>query len=336
MNLRTRPGAAALAGAVLAGAVLAGAVLAGAATAQATWNMPVRSNPQNYMTQNVMEFVEDVAERTDGAVRIEVHPEDALVRQPDVMRAVQTRQVELGEYLLSMQSNLSPIFAVDGIPFLAVGYEANRKLAEAARPAIEEQLAQRDLKLLFIQSWPRQGIYVDKAVDTLADFRGVTMRAYNPSTARLAELMGATPVTVQQAEVPQAFSTGVVSAMITSPTTGIDTQAWDFVSHFYDVEAFITWNVIVMNQSVFDGLPPEQQQAVTEAAAAAEERAWENAPSVTEEQIQTLADNGMIVEKPSEAMLAELQQIGETMLNEWLETAGETGQAIIDRYRSME
>lgn len=327
MNLKATAGAAMLASASL---------VAGAATAQTTWNMPVRSNTQNYMTQNVMEFVEDIAENTGEEIRIEVHPEDALVRQPDILRAVQTQQVELGEYLMSMQSNLSPIFAVDAIPFLAVGYEANRKLAEAARPAIEAELAERGLKLAFIQSWPRQGIYVDKEVDTLADFEGVTMRAYNPSTARLAELMGATPVTVQQAEVPQAFSTGVVEAMITSPTTGIDTQAWDFVSHFYDVEAFITWNIVVMNQSVFEALPPEQQQAVEDAAAAAEDRAWENAPSITEEQIQTLADNGMTIEKPSEEMLVELQQIGETMLNEWLESAGETGQEIVERYRSME
>ena len=318
-------------------ALMAGAALvAGPAAAQTTWNMPVRSNPQNYMSQNIEQFAEDVAENTEGEIQIELHHEDALVRQPDVMRAVQTRQVELGEYLMSMQSNLSPTFAVDAIPFLAVGYEANRKLAEAARPAIEEELAERGLKLLFIQSWPRQGIYVDKEVNTLSDFEGITMRAYNPSTARLAELMGATPVTVQQAEVPQAFSTGVVEAMITSPTTGIDTQAWDFVSHFYDVEAFITWNVVVMNQDVFDALPPEQQEAVMAAAEAAGDRAWENAPSVTEEQIQTLADNGIIVKKPSEEMLGELQQVGETMLDEWLETAGETGQEIIDRYRSME
>lgn len=317
--------------------LLAGAMtVAGAATAETSWNMPSRSNTQNYMTKNIMEFVEDVSENSGGEIAIEVHPEDALVRQPDVMRAVQTQQVELGEYLMSMQSNLSPIFAVDAIPFLAVGYDENRKLAKAARPAIEEKLAESNLKLMFIQSWPRQGVYVDKEVSTLADFDGVTMRAYNPSTARLAELMGATPVTIQQAEVPQAFSTGVVEAMITSPTTGIDTQAWDFVSHFYDVEAFITWNIVVMNQDVFNNLPEDQQQAVMKAAEAAEERAWNNAPEITEEQIATLADNGITVKKPTEEMLAELQKIGDMMLNEWLESAGDKGQEMIDRYRSME
>lgn len=315
--------------------LLAGTV-ATVAAAETTWNMPTRSNMQNYLTKNIVEFVEDVSENTSGEIEIVVHPEDSLVRQPDVMRAVQTQQVELGEYLMSMQSNLSPIFAVDAIPFLAVGYEENRKLGEAARPAIEEELGKRGLKLMFIQSWPRQGIYVDKEVNTLADLDGVTMRAYSPSTARLAELMGATPVTIQQAEVPQAFATGLVKAMITSPTTGIDTQAWDFVSNFYDVEAFITWNLIVMNQDVFNNLPEDQQEAVMKAAEAAEERGWNNAPEVTKEQIATLADNGITVKKPTDEMLAELQKIGETMLNEWLEDAGDKGQDVIDRYRSME
>lgn len=317
-------------------ALLAGALSVSTAAMAETWNIPVRSNTSNYMTQNIQEFADDLAERTDGALTLEIHPEDALVRQPDVMRAVQTRQVELGEYLMSMQSNQSPIFAVDAIPFLASSYEDNRKLAEAARPAIEEELAQRDLKLLFIQSWPRQGIYADKEIDTLEDFQGVTMRAYNPSTARLAELMGATPVTIQQAEVPQAFSTGVVEAMITSPTTGIDTQAWDFVDYFYDVEAFITWNVVVANQDAFDALDEETQQALLDAAAAAEERAWENAPRVTDEQLATLEENGMTVQKPSEEMVAQLREIGDTMLEEWLASAGETGQEVIDRYRASQ
>lgn len=320
---------------LLAGALTA-LTTAGVAMAEMSWNMPARSNTQNYMTKNIMEFVKDVAANSNDEITIEVHPEDSLVRQPDVLRAVQTQQVELGEYLMSMQSNLSPIFAVDAIPFLAVGYEANRKLAEAARPAIEEQLAKRGVKLLFIQSWPRQGIYADKEINDLSDFDGVTMRAYNPSTARLAELMGATPVTIQQSEVPQAFATGVVEAMITSPTTGVDTQAWDFVSHFYDVEAFITWNIIVMNQDVFDGLSEGGQEAVMDAAAAAEERAWKNAPAVTEQQIATLADHGIIVKKPNEKFLAGLKKIGATMLDEWLADAGDAGQKVIDRYRAME
>jgi TRAP-type C4-dicarboxylate transport system substrate-binding protein len=247
---------------------------------------------------------------------------------------VRSQQVEVGEYLMSMHSNRSPIFAVDSIPFLASSYEANRRLAEAARSSIEEQLAKNNVKLLFIQSWPRQGFYVDKEVETLSDFDGVKMRAYNPNTARLAELMGATPVTVQQSEVPQAFSTGVVEAMITSPTTGIDTQAWDFVSHFYDVEAFITWNIVVINQNVFNDLGDDTRKAVMAAAEAAGDRAWQNAPEVTEKQIATLAENGMTVAEPSEAMMSELREVGDTMLNEWLEDTGEQGQEIIDRYRA--
>lgn len=304
------------------------------AAAQTTWNMPVRSNPQNYMTQNIQKFADDVAERTDGNLQIELHPADSLVPQPDVLRAVRSQQVQVGEYLMSMHSNRSAIFAVDSIPFLASSYEANRRLAKAARPEIEEQLANNNVKLLFIQSWPRQGFYVDKEVNTLSDFDGVKMRAYNPNTARLAELMGATPVTVQQSEVPQAFSTGVVEAMITSPTTGIDTQAWDFVSHFYDVEAFITWNIVVVNQDVFNNLEDETREAVMAAAEQAGNRAWRNAPEVTEEQIATLEENGMTVSEPSDEMMVELRDVGETMLKEWLEKTGAQGQEIIDRYRA--
>lgn len=298
------------------------------------WDMPVRSNERNYMTVNIKEFVDDVEKASGGDIEIVLHPEDSLIRQPDVPRAVQTGQVPIGEYFVSMQSNENPIFGVDNIPFLASSYEANRKLAEAARPALEEALKAKRLRLLFIQPWPPQGLYADNAVTSLSDLNGVSFRAYNPNTARMAELMGARPVTIQQAEVPQAFSTGVIQAMLTSPATGVDSQAWDFVSHFYDVRAFIPWNIVVINERTFQSLDDEKQKAVLEAAKAAEERAWQRAPEVIDGLIKTLADHGMQVEKPGPQLEAELQKVGDQMLEEWKASAGENGSEVIERYRS--
>lgn len=298
------------------------------------WDMPVRSNERNYMTVNIQEFVDDVEKESGGDIEIVLHPEDSLVRQPDVPRAVQTGQVPIGEYFVSMQSNENPIFGIDNVPFLATDYDSNRKLAEAARPALEEALKPKRLRLLFIQPWPPQGIYVDQPLNSLSDLQGVSFRAYNPNSARMAELMGARPVTIQQAEVPQAFSTGVIEAMLTSPATGVDSQAWDFVSYFYDVRAFIPWNIVVVNERTFQNLDEKDQKAVLKAAKAAEERAWKRAPEVIEGLIATLAEHGMQVEKPGEQLQGELQKVGDQMLEEWKSSAGDAGSKVIERYRS--
>ena len=271
MNIRAGAAATLFAGAMLA---------AGAVAAQTTWNMPVRSNTQNYMTQNAMQFAEDVAENTGGEIEVELHPEDALVRQPDVMRAVQTGQVELGEYLMSMQSNLSPIFAVDAIPFLAVGYEANRKLAEAARPAIEEELASRGLKLLFIQSVAaaghlrRQGGQGDRRLRghhhaRLQPLHGAAGRADGRDARDGAAGRGAAGVLDRRGRGDDHLAHHRRSTL----------QAWDFVSHFYDVAG-------VHHLEHRGDEPADLRRAVARAAAGgdraaaerAEERGWENAP----------------------------------------------------------
>ncbi len=53
--------------------------------------------------------------------------------------------------------------------------------------------------MLYSVAWPPQGIYARKELNSLSDLRGSKFRAYNPATARFAELMGASPITVQAA-----------------------------------------------------------------------------------------------------------------------------------------
>ena len=68
------------------------------------------------------------------------------------------------------------------------------------------------MMLLYAVAWPPQGIYCKKPINSAADLKGIKWRAYSPATARIAELVGAQPVTVQAAEVAQALATGVVES----------------------------------------------------------------------------------------------------------------------------
>lgn len=320
---------------LLTACVVAGASFTSAAFAT-TWNMPTRSNMQNYFTKNIIEFANEVKTKTDGKIDIVVQPEDALVKQPEVLRAIQTQQVPIGEWFMSLHSNENAIFGIDSIPFLATDFKQNARLLKLSRGYISEVLAKRGVKLLFVVPWPYNSFYSQKKLTSVADFKGTKFRAYNPITARLAELMGATPVTVQQSEVSQAFSTGVIDAMITSPATGVDTQAWDFVKYFTDVRAMAPWNLVAVNQKVFDGLDKKNQNVLLEASAEAEKRGWKLAPEVTGQLIKELANHGMKIEEPTDEMEKELTAIHETLIKEWNEKAGPEGKKIIDEYRKSE
>jgi TRAP-type C4-dicarboxylate transport system substrate-binding protein len=312
---------------------LATALLASSAALADKWNMPVRSNERNYMTRSVMQFAEDVKKGTGGKVEIVLHPEDSLTKQPEVKRAVQTAQVQLGEYLMSMHSNETAVFGVDSVPFLAGSNEDGKRLLAAARPFIEERLSRQGMRLLFVTPWPPNSFYAGKEIKSVSDFKGVRFRAFNPVTGRLAELMGAIPVTVQQSEVPQAFSTGVIQAMITSPATGVDTQAWDFVKNFYEVKAMAPWNIVIVNERIFSRLDQPSKDAVLAAAKAADERGWKMQEEETGKLVETLKARGMEIRQPSPELMRELKAIGDQLIQEWAKAAGDDGEKILAAYR---
>ena len=313
---------------------LASALLTSSAAFADKWNMPVRSNERNYFTRNIQQFAEEVKKATDSKVEIVIHPEDSLIKQPEVKRAVQTGQVQIGELLMSLHSNESPIFGVDSVPFLASNTEENRKLLKIARPFIEDRLKAQGIRLLFVVPWPPNSFYADKEINSTSDFKGVKFRAFNPVTGRLAELMGAVPVTVQQSEVPQAFSTGVIQAMITSPATGVDTQAWDFVKYFYEVKAMAPWNIVIVNERIFSRLDEKTQAAVLAAAKATEERGWKTSVEETGKLVDVLKSKGMQVKQPSPELMTELKKIGDQLIQEWVKSAGEDGTKIMSQFRA--
>ncbi|MBA3479462.1 MAG: TRAP transporter substrate-binding protein [Lautropia sp.] len=317
----------------LAAVGLAAATLASSPAFAEKWNMPVRSNERNYFTRNIMQFAEEVKKGTDGKVEIVLHPEASLMKQPDVKRGVQTGQVQIGELLMSMHSNESAVFGVDSVPFLASSNEEGAKLLKVVRPLLEERIEKQGMRLLFVVPWPPNSFYSGKEIKSTTDFKGAKFRAFNPVTGRLAELMGAVPVTVQQSEVSQAFSTGVIEAMITSPATGVDTQAWDFVKYFYEVRAMAPWNITVVNERVFKRLDKKSQDAILAAARTAEERGWKLRAEETGKLVQTLKEKGMEVRQPSPELMAELRKIGEQLIAEWSKSAGEDGPRILEQYR---
>ncbi len=187
--------------------------------------------------------------------------------------------------------------------------------------------------LLYAVAWPPQGIYSSKPLGSVADMKGLKMRTYNPYTSRIAELAGAQPVTIQAAELAQAFATGAVNANITSGATGYDTKAWEVVKNYYDTQAWLPKNVVFANKAAFDALDKASQEALLKAAKDAEERGWKTSEEKNKWYLEQMAKNGMNVSPPSAQLKSDFQKIGATMTEEWVKSAGPDGKAIVDAYR---
>ena len=308
--------------------------LAGTACAE-SWKFSANDIDTNYHTINARAFADDVARISDGAMTLEVVSGAALLGRSELKRGVQRGIVPVGDLLIGALGNENPIFNADLIPLLATSFEDAETLWDITRPIYEEALAKDGLMILWAEPWPAQGIYLTRPIDSAEALEGVNFRAYNAATARFAELMGAIATTIPSSEVSQAFSTGLVDGMITSPTTGVDTQAWDFATHFYNIQAMVPKNFILVNKGMFDGLPEESRKAILEAAAIAEDRGWELAKDAQESALETLQENGMIVEQTPEVIKARLDDVAQTMLTEWQEQGGDAVAAIISAFQNQ-
>ena len=307
----------------------------GTAQAQTKWDMPTPYSDGEFHTRNVKTFVEDVQKASGGKLEIVVHSNGSLIKHPDMLRAVSTGQVNIAEFLLGQFGNEDPVFAADNVPFVAAGYDNAWKFYQAQKPVLEKSLQKRGLQLLYSVAWPGQGFYTKEPLKSVEDLKGTKFRTYSPLTARLAELLGASPTVIQVPEIPQMFATGAVHAMITSSATGTSTKAWEFVKNYYKTSAFHPKNVVVVNQRAYSRLPKDQQDALAKAAATAEKRGWEMSKAREKEGDETLAKNGMSVRDPDAKMQAAFQKIGAQMAQEWEKQAGAEGQAILKAYRGQ-
>ena len=314
-------------------ALLGAVLVSSAALAQTKWDMPTPYAATNFHTENIVQFATDVEKATGGKLKIQVHANASLFKAPEIKRAVQGGQAQIGEILLSGYSNEDPLFGTDSVPFLATSYADSAKLWKIQRKYIEERFAKQGMVVLFSVPWPPQGIYSTKPLAAIADMKGLKMRAYNPATSRIADLAGAQPVTIQAAELAQAMATGAVNANITSGATGFDTKAWEVVKNYYDTQAWLPKNLVFANKKAFDALDKATQEAVVKAAAAAETRGWKTSEEKTAFYLGELKKNGMNVQPPSAQLKADFQKIGAQMTEEWLKTAGADGKAIVDAYK---
>lgn len=317
----------------LAALGLASCLTTGLAQAQTKWDLASAYPASNFHSENLMQFASDVEKSTAGKLKITVHANASLFKATEIKRAVQGGQAQAGEVIQASLQNEWQIYGADGLPFLADSYDESVKLQAVQRPMVEKKLVDQGMVYLYSVAWPPQGIFTKTPIASVADLKSVKWRAYSPATARIADLVKAQPVTVQAAELSQALATGVVEATMTSGATGVDSKLYEHLKYYYDVQAWLPKNMVIVNRKAFDALDKPTQTAVMTAAAAAETRGLAASKRVDAESKAKLKANGMQVLEPSAQLKSDMKKVGDVMLTEWLEKSGAEGQALLANYK---
>ncbi|MQQ07829.1 C4-dicarboxylate ABC transporter substrate-binding protein [Epibacterium sp. SM1979] len=298
------------------------------------WDMPTAYAATNFHSEMAVVFADKVRDYTGGDVDITVHPGGSLYGGAEIKRAIQTGQVPIGERFMSAHANEAPVLGWDNLPFVATTYEANEALWQAAKPTVNDALAEQNLVTLYSCPWPGQGFYFKKEVGSSEDTQGIKFRSYNTATATFAEELGMIPVQIEAAELSQALATGVAESFISSGSTGYDRKVWEHLTHYYKVNAWLPRNYVMVNKGVWDGLSDDAKAGLQKAADETGAACLAKSEELANWYFEQLEANGMSVEDAKGAFKEELETIGAKMTADWIETVGADGQAILDAYQA--
>jgi TRAP-type transport system periplasmic protein len=312
--------------------LLAALAVAPVLHAQTQWKLATGYRAESFHTRNVVQFAQDVERASAGALRIEVHPNNALFKLGDIPQAVQDGKAQAGETIMTSLVRDMPIAGADAVPFVVRTYADARRMWDLQRPLIEGHFARKGLKALYAVPWPPQGLFSIAPVRSAADFKGTRMRTYNPATVRIAEMLGAAPVDVPMVEVNTALSAGKLDSMITSALTGVENQVWGQIRQYYGINAWFPKNIVFVNQQAFDALAPPVREAVTKAAQTAEARGWATSEAIAEESVGELQRKGIKVDRAPAELEAELKRLGERFSREWVQSVGNEANKIFIPY----
>lgn len=302
-------------------------------TAHANYHMATPYSERVYITQNVKAFINDINQKTD--INVVFHPAESLYKHNEIYRAVRTNQIQFGEIFIGQLSNHSAIFQLDNLPFIATSFDQAKQLWQYQQTALRQALAKDGLQLLFVNPWPPQGLFTDKQINTGADLQGLKIRSYSAITAQLASHLNMIPIALSSGEIAQAFATGMVNAMITSPATGVSSRAWQFSQYYMPINAWIPKNMIVMNQNAYLALSAKDKTMLKTLIQKHQALAWQKAQTETTKVTNILEQKGMIIAPINKVLHGTFSKVGDAMSSNWKKIASTEEVSALSKFKEQ-
>ena len=307
-----------------------GLVTSALAAAELTMSTSLPAN--NFLVLNAKKFVADAERLSGGNLKITFHTDGVLYKRAIHKRVLQEGQIDIAEMDFNQYGNEDPMYVLINTPGLVNTLDELRTLWELQKPYFDKLFADRGMRILYVGHWPGQGFYTRNPISTFADIKGQRLRISSIQTKQMGDMLGFNSTILPSAEVPQAFSTGLIDAMFTSAQTGVDTQAWDHVKHFALAVVGSATSGVAINEASFQKLDKESQDALIEAGRLAYERSFPSIEEANVRYMKELEENGMTAGPATDAMMEELARVGASMVDKWRETASPEAIAILDAF----
>lgn len=245
-------------------------------------------------------FAQAVAEKTDGALQVQIFPNSQLGKLQELAEAVSTGAIAFSHNTAGAVGSLHAPFAAFDTPYLYRDIDHLMAVMDAQSPVMQSLnqglVEASGVRALYAFYFGTRNLTADRAVTTPADLKGVKIRSIPfPIYMATVEGLGGVPVPVDWAEVPTALATGVVNGQENPMNVLLSAKLYEVQSHVMLTGHIAAAQVVMMNDDVWQGLSEAHQQAVAAAASETRARASQAMLSAEASDLQALREAGMAV-----------------------------------------
>lgn len=296
------------------------------------WKYFTFNQPNDNITKTNRAFAEDVAKATGGRLRIVVSAAGEMPYRPqDVLRALAGNQIQIGDIAFGLSAGDVPELDVMSLPFLCPSYESfDRAVPEISKAA--EQVLKGKFGLSALMHWtpPPQNLWSSRPLTSLADFKGLKVRTWNPPQVEMMRALGGTAVAIAPAEVIPSLQRKVIDAIITGALSANDWRAYDVVSNGYLINISMGHMAMVVNNAELAKLPPEVQQTLLAKAAEWRGKYMQMSRDGGKAALGNLAANGVKLVDPAPEDLRQAGSMVRGIWTDWSRRHGDIGRALLD------
>ena len=318
----------------LIGAAAALALTAGVAVAQEKMRISLQLPLKSHLGQNLLLFEQEVETRTGGAIDVEIYDSATLYKDKEVPAAVGSGAIEAGVASLTRYVGDAPVVDVFYMPFLLNSEDKVRAAVAEGSPVrntIEEEVKKTGGQVLYWQAYGG-AIMLSKGgpIKTPADLEGKKVRVFGKTLGDFVSAAGGAPTLISGSEQYLAYQRGTVDVGMTGVSGVKSRKLWEVmdtitVTNHADIEF-----VVVVNNDWWDGLSPEIQGHIRDAAAVAQETVRDKMSQIEADAYAAAKENGMTVVELSDADLAAWKAVSQPVYDAYLAATGDAGQAILD------
>jgi C4-dicarboxylate-binding protein DctP len=313
-----------------------------AATAQQTkLRVTVQLPITNHVGVNLARFRDEVEQRTNKAIVVEIFDNSRLYKDSEVLEAVGSGAIEMGSLPYQQFAKKVPAIELFEQPFL-MNFSTLVRAATAPDSDIRKLLEKAvfdatGVRILWWQAYGSNVVFSKggRHVKRPSAIAGQKVRVFGQSMASLVKHCGGIPMVVPASQQTQAMKDGTVDMNMTGVSGVTARELWKASDTITRTEHGAVEMIAIINERVYQSLAPGHRAIILEAARNAERDLWDAMMRSEAEAYEVAREKGMQVHELSPDDVAEWRACSARVIEEYIAGAGELGTRMMQAYGKL-